>query len=119
MAAFFTLKTGAVVQYPATKAVRYASYVIKFIDGTDQRYRDYAAPLERWEIRLDLLDQLELYTLEQFFGTQEARFGTFSFTDPWTQVQHASCSMDQDSMKYELTEETRGRTTVIVVENRT
>jgi hypothetical protein len=119
MAAFPTLKTGAVVQYPATKAVRYASSVIRFIDGSDQRYRDYAAPLEKWEIRLDLLDQSELYTLEQFFNTQEGRFGTFSFTDPWTQVLYSSCSIDQDSLKYELTEEARGNTSVVVVENRT
>lgn len=119
MAGFPPLKTGAVLQYPATKVVQYASTVIRFIDGSDQRYRNYAAPLGEWEIRLDLLDQSELYTLEQFFSAQEGQSGNFSFTDPWTNTQYTNCSIGQDTLKSELREEARGSTSVIVGENRT
>ena len=41
MATFPTLKTGAVMQYPAKATIRYSNRFIKFVDGGEQRYRDY------------------------------------------------------------------------------
>jgi hypothetical protein len=66
-AAFPHLKTGAIIQYPATKSTQHSTFVVRFLDGSDQRYRNYAAPLHRWNIRLDLLDEAEPRTLEHFF----------------------------------------------------
>ncbi len=117
-ATFPTLKTGAVTQYPATKVTRYSSLVLRFLDGSDQRYRDYSGPLRRWIIRLDMLDDAELSALDQFFSTQQGRFGTFSFVDPWNQSTIPSCTMEQDSLDYELSGEMRGSTSLVVVENR-
>ena len=117
-AAFPNLKTGAIIQYPATKNIQYSSFVVRFLDGSDQRYRGYAAPLHRWNIRLDLLDEAELRTLEQFFVMQEGRFGVFSFVDPWTQTEFATCSFDQDSFEYQLSGEAGGTANLVVVENR-
>jgi len=37
MASFPTLKTSAVAQYPATKAVKFQNQVMRFVDGTEQR----------------------------------------------------------------------------------
>ena len=117
-ATFPTLKTGAVTQYPATKSTHYSNFVVRFLDGSDQRYRHYSAPLRRWVIQLDMLDEAELGALEQFFNMQQGRFETFFFVDPWTQVTIPSCSMEQDSLDYELSGEMRGSTSLVVVENR-
>ena len=119
MAAIFpTLKTGAVMQYPATKGAQYWSFVVRFLDGADQRNRQYSAPLHRWIIDLEMLDESELNTLEQFFIAQAGRFATFTFVDPWTQTSYANCSMDQDVLDYQLSGEARGTIKLIVSENR-
>lgn len=117
-ATFPTLKTGAVTQYPATKSTQYCSFVLRFLDGSDQRYRDYSAPLRRWTIQLNMLDEAELNALDQFFNSQQGRFETFTFIDPWTQSTIPSCSVEQDVLDYELSEEMRGSTSLVVVENR-
>jgi hypothetical protein len=65
-----------------------------------------------------MLDDAELGALDYFFNTQQGRFETFSFVDPWTQVTIPSCSMEQDSLDYELSGEMRGSTSLVVVENR-
>jgi hypothetical protein len=65
-----------------------------------------------------MLDEAELGTLEQFFVAQEGRFGTFSFVDPWTQTTFPNCSLDQETLDYELKGETRGTLRLVVVENR-
>jgi hypothetical protein len=115
---FPSLKTGAIIQYPATKNTQYTSFVVRFLDGSDQRYRQYAPPLHRWNIRLDLLDETELRTLEQFFVSQEGRFGVFSFVDPWTQAVFPNCSFGQDNLEYQLSGEAQGSASLVVVENR-
>jgi hypothetical protein len=115
---FPTLKTGAAIQYPAAKSTQYSSFVVRFLDGSDQRYRQYTPALRRWTIKLDLLDEAELSAIQQFFMAQEGRFGTFSFTDPWTGSVFANCSLEQDSLDYEVSGETRGTASLVVVENR-
>jgi hypothetical protein len=117
-AIFPTLKTGAVAQYPATKSTQYASFVIRFLDGGDQRYRQYGSPLQRWVIQLNMLDEGELRALDQFFTKQQGRFETFSFIDPWTQSTFSNCSLDQDSLDYALSGVMRGSASLVVVENR-
>lgn len=117
-ATFPTLKTGAVTQYPSTKKTQYSSFVVRFLDGSDQRYREYSAPLRRWTIQLDMLDEAELNALDHFFTTQQGRFETFSFVDPWTQSTVPSCTVEQDSLDYELSGEMRGSSSLVVVENR-
>jgi hypothetical protein len=119
MAAVFpTLKTGAVAQYPATKTNQFASFVVRFLDGADHRYRQFQAPLRSWVIKLDMLDETELSALEQFFIAQEGSFGTFSFVDPWTQDTVTNCSLDQDTLQYAVQGELRGTAQLAVVENR-
>ncbi|HOK48044.1 MAG TPA: DUF2460 domain-containing protein [Bryobacteraceae bacterium] len=117
MNAFPRLKTGAVAQYPAGRALSYATEVLKFVDGTDQRYRKRGAPVRRWLIRLDLLDETELARLEEFFAAAQGRLGSFSFEDPWTGNVHTDCSLENDEFEVELLGETRGRTVLVVREN--
>src|SRR5271169_2843254 len=115
---FPTLKTGAVAQYPATTTNQFASFVVRFLDGGDQRYRQFSGPLRSWVIKLDMLDEAELNALEQFFVAQEGSFGTFSFVDPWTQTTFENCSLNQDTLQYAVQGELQGTAQLIVVENR-
>ena len=114
---FPILKTGAVTQYPATQNIQYSSFVVRFLDGSNQRYRKYAAPLRRWVIRLAMLDETEIYAMEKFFQEQGGSFGSFGFIDPWTQALFPDCSIDQDELNYQLSGEARGAVNIIVTEN--
>jgi phage-related protein len=116
MSDFPVLKTGAVIQYPAEKATRYSTQVLRFVDGSEQRFRDFDASLRRWTIRLDALDETELCALRNFFRTQRGAAGTFSFTDPWNSNVYDKCSLESDEMVEHLLNEGRSQTSLIVRE---
>jgi hypothetical protein len=118
MADFPLLKTGSVMQYPAASAIRYSTQTLKFVDGSEQRYRDFPAPLREWVIRLDLLDETELKGLEQFFLDQQGQFGSFEFTDPADDTVYPDCSLMIDDLNLTVSGERRGRTAMVVRENR-
>jgi len=116
---FPTLKTGATAQYPASKSISYSSFVVRFLDGSDQRCRTYSAPLHKWALPYTLLDDTEVSTQEQFFAAQEGQAGTFSFTDLWTQTPYPNCSLARDNFSSELKQEAQVTTAALVTENRT
>jgi hypothetical protein len=118
MSDFPTLKTGAVLQYPGQKAARFSTQVVRFVDGSEQRYRDYQAPLRRWAIRLHLLDEGELHLLREFFRVEGGAAGTFTFTDPWDGTKYQNCSLESDEIVEELSDEIKGKTALTVRENR-
>jgi hypothetical protein len=118
MATFPKLKTNAVAQYPATKGLRFQNQVLRFVDGTEQRYRDAPGPLHQWAIRLSQLDEGEMAAMERFFAANQGRFGSFAFTDPWDNSQYANCSLAGDGMDLTAVGPLQGNTTLTVVENR-
>lgn len=118
MSDFPLLKTGAVMQYPARKALTFSTRVLRFVDGSEQRFRQFGAPLRRWVIHLELLDEAEMSALEEFFRARQGAYGDFSFTDPWEGVEYPNCSFDQDEAGWEFVGEARGGTTLVVKENR-
>jgi Conserved hypothetical protein 2217 (DUF2460) len=118
MSSFPKLKSGSVMQYPATREVFFANTVLRFVDGTQQCYRKSQDAMRRWLVRLDLLDEVELSNLQTFFVSERGRSGSFSFTDPWDQAVYQDCSLDQDSFEFELSGETRAQAVLIVKQNR-
>src|ERR1022692_179093 len=98
MATFPKLKTNAVAQYPANRVLRFQNQTLRFVDGTEQRYRDSAGPLHRWEIHLNQLDEGEMAALETFLAANEGAFASFAFTDPWDGTVYANCSLGIDGM---------------------
>jgi hypothetical protein len=118
MATFPSMKTSAVAQYPARRRVRYQNDRLRFVDGTEQRYRDCAGPLHEWEIRLELLDEGELAALEGFFLANQGAFGSFTFTDPWSGKAYENCSLAADRIELTASGEMRGATTLLVREGR-
>ena len=109
MANFPALKTGAVAQYPSDRQRSFSTQVFRFLDGSEQRFPGYGAPLRRWTIRLDLLDEAELTNLEEFFESEGGRAGSFSFTDPWDGTVYANCSFDGDELALHFAGRKRGR----------
>ena len=118
MATFPPLKTGAVAQYPATKAVRYQNQVLRFVDGNEQRYRDSAGPLNQWIIQLDKLDETELASLEDFFLSNQGSFANFTFVDPWDGTSHPNCSIGSDHLQLSSVAELQNTTSLTVTESR-
>src|SRR5690242_11841821 len=118
MATFPRLKTSAVAQYPANRTLRYQNQRLRFLDGTEQRYRDSAGPLHQWEIRLSQLDESEMEALEAFFAANEGAFSNFSFTDPWDGTVYANCSLSTDRFNLRSVAEMSGSASLTVVENR-
>jgi len=119
MASFPQLKTGAVVQYPATRVVQFQNQILRFVDGNEQRYRDASGPLHRWVIHLDLLDEGEMAQMDAFFAENQGQLASFSFTDPWDGTQYANCSLAADQVDLISVGELSGQTSLTVVENRT
>ena len=117
MSAFPKLKTGAVAQYPAGRSLEHATETMRFVDGTQQRYRKRGPALKRWLIRLELLDETEMARLEAFFRGAQGRCGSFSFEDPWDASVHANCSLESDEFAMEALGEARARVSLVVREN--
>jgi hypothetical protein len=117
MSTFPTLKTGAVTQYPAQRAVQFSSTALQFVDGLEQRFCNYQAPLHRWVIQIKLLDQTELQQFQEFFREQAGSAGNFGFTDPSDGTMYPSCSLASDSMTALLAGEWNGETSLTVLEN--
>ena len=118
MSNFPTLKTGAVLQYPAQKGIQFSTAIVRYLDGSEQRFATYQTPLHRWMIRLDMLDESELHELREFFRTQNGAAGTFVFTDPWDGTQYSSCSIEEDEMTDTEADVSNGQTSLTIRENR-
>jgi phage-related protein len=119
MNTFPVLKTGAVMQYPAERDVRFSTQVVRFVDGSEQRFRQFGRPLQRWVIRLDKLDEYEMNTLREFFRIQNGAAGAFQFTDPWDETVYPNCSLQTDQMIETFQGPFEASTSLIVRENRT
>jgi hypothetical protein len=118
MSDFPTLRTGATLQYPTTRTRQYTTRVFQFVDGTEQRCRVYGSPLTRWELRFEALDETEMRGLQTLFESEDGRLGTFTFRDPWSGTQYASCSLADDQTDLEFVGENQGQIRLTVKENR-
>lgn len=96
MSTFPRLSTGAVAQYPAVREIHFSTQIHRYLDTSEQRYRDAPASRRRWTIDLSRLDESEVTRLMEFFSEQQGRFGSFDFEDPWTGSVVANCRFEQD-----------------------
>jgi len=118
MATFPKLKTGAVAQYPLARRAQFQNQIVRFVDGSDQRYRDSAGAQLEWEIQLSRLDDSEMAAIEEFFRANQGAFGRFEFIDPWDGQVHHDCSIADDVLQLGTLAETGGNTRLTVVRNR-
>jgi hypothetical protein len=93
MATFPVLSSAAIAQYPARLTSGQAAQVIRFLDGSDQRYLLQGKMLRSWEIRLDLLNEAEIQRVEEFFALQQGDYSPFIFPDPFTGSNVPNCRL--------------------------
>lgn len=117
MAEFPTLSTGAVAQYPSAASVRYSTEVLRFVDGTEQRWPQAGAAVRTWTIHLSRVTEEEMAAIEEFFVSQQGRFGSFAFRDPFDGVVYGNCSFDADSLRSVLFDEESATSTLVVRTN--
>ncbi|HMJ62901.1 MAG TPA: hypothetical protein VK493_14105 [Bryobacteraceae bacterium] len=84
MATFPVLSSTAVMQYPAPLARVRAGRIVRFIDGSDQRFIALGKTLRSWQIKLTLLNEQELGQIEAFFDAQDGEYLPFDFPDPFS-----------------------------------
>src|SRR5690242_15262812 len=118
MPQFPRLRTGAVIQYPASRGTGFANARLQFIDGSEQCYRAASGALRRWLIPLRLLDDHEVHEVERFFNDCQGSYGSFVFIDPTNETEYADCSLGQDEFAVTSLDEMRHNATIVVVQNR-
>jgi hypothetical protein len=118
MSSFPTLKTGAVIQFPAIRTLEFTTDVIQFIDGAEQRFRSYDRQYRSWTIRFAALDETELQETRAFALANGAT-GLFSFTDPWDGIVYPSCRIDGTGLEDLLSGPARAATGLVIREFRT
>ena len=118
MVDFPSLSTGAITQYPSERRTGYGNTVLRFVDGSEQRWREQGSYTRRWVLRFSLLNETEAATLTRFFEAQAGRAGHFSFQDPWDGTVYADCSFEQDALPVDFIGEGRSSAVVTVRENK-
>lgn len=119
MSVFPRLKTGALAQYPVTREFHYSTVAKRFLDTSEQRYRDLSSIKKRWRINLSGLNETELAQLTNFFAEQQGRLGTFDFEDPWTGTVISGCRFDHDRLPVRADGELDMSTQLTIVETLT
>jgi len=118
MPTFPQLRTQAVVQYPARRQMTFSTQVLEFLDGSEQRFRQWPGALRQWMIRLDLLTEEEISAFRQFFRSQGGQAQAFRFVDPWDGTDYPNCTIEGDALEVFLRAEGRGNLSLIVKECR-
>jgi len=98
VASFPVLSSGAVSQYPTESYRSRSVSVIRFLDGSDQRFLRTGRSLRRWRVDLSLLTDLEVSALQAFFSAQKGMFSSFTFTDPTTKKEVLNCRVANSQM---------------------
>jgi hypothetical protein len=116
MASFPKLSTGALAQYGSAYELGFRTRVIRYVDGSEQRYADRGAALRSWIIALSQLTPIESAALKAFFREHRGREGTFSFTDPWTGIEYPACRFDRDAIALKAIDELSASATLVIRE---
>jgi hypothetical protein len=98
MATFPQLSSGAVAQYPTGMVSSQGVQVIRFLDGTDQRFLSQPRALRQWQIQLDLLNEAEIAEVEAFFDETQGDASSFTFPDPISGSPVSNCYLASPSM---------------------
>jgi phage-related protein len=93
VSSFPVLRSGKSAQYPSEFEFETETGILRFVDGSEQRY-PVRRRRRRWVLRYRDLDEGELRLLEEFVIAQSGGSGTFAFTDPETGVIHPACRLD-------------------------
>lgn len=116
---FPRLKTSAIMQYGGHKSSSYANRVLRFMDGSEQRFRTLGFPERRWWVVLTQLDEGELAGLEAFFEALQGQTQEFVFEDPDSGIEHQRCRLGSDVIALKQSGLHQGEAILEIVEVRT
>jgi hypothetical protein len=114
MSAFPKLKTEAIAQYPSSRHKQYSTNILLFLDGKEERFRDFKQPLLMWTVDLTLLDRDEMAELEEFFIEQDGAVNQFDFTDPWNDTVYTGCSLENSEIWFKHDGPNTGSTKLLI-----
>jgi len=92
------LSTGAVAQYPLPVSYTSPVEIIRFIDGTDQRFSTRAGALRSWHVQLAFISEEEIQQMERFFESLQGQYTMFSFPDPYSGQLVPNCYLGETSL---------------------
>lgn len=101
-------------QYPFERRQRFATESVRFLDGSQQRYRLLGACLRRWVIALNTLDEQELGAVIDFVEVQGD--SAFAFVDPVSGDTAPRCAIAAEEFEAVLNAELRGKTSLVIEE---
>jgi hypothetical protein len=113
---FPTLSSGAVTQYGSPIGFVWPAQVVRFVDGTDQRFLACGRVFRRWLINLRLLNESEIAAVEAFFGVMEGEYLTFNFPDPISGASVPNCRIGAPELISEYQDVDIAATSIWVVE---
>ncbi len=114
MPTFPQLHSGAIAQYPLERSKGFRTVVTRYLDGTDQRFIEFASPVRRWVLKLEKLTSDEAGILESFFADRQGRSGLFAFTDPHDGVEYPTCVFEGDSSSMAWESENDCHSTLVI-----
>lgn len=113
---FPKLKSGAISQYPVTRTAQHVTWVGRFVDGAEQRFRQSRGVKRQWILDLRLLSEDEIGLIRSFFEEIGGRAGVFSFEDPFDSATYPRCRFGADEIEIVWEFEGQGRTRLLIVE---
>ena len=116
MATFPILNSGAVAQYPVNVVLGQSVQVLRFLDGSDQRFLNQGRQQRRWQINLNLLNESEISQIQSFFVAQQGEYSTFNFPDPISNQVIPECRLGTAGLVTDLIGIDKSSSTLWVVE---
>ena len=119
MANFPALKTGAVAQYPSDRTREFSTQVLRFLDGSEQRFPGMGRRCSSGRSGWSLLDESELVNLRAVFRKPGRAGGDVFVHRSVDGTVYPNCSFGSDHAgACSLAGCARGTTSVTVKENR-
>ena len=116
MAMFPVLSSGAVAQYPVSLTLSQSVQVMRFLDGSDQRFLQQGRQYRRWRLNLDLLNESEMNQIQAFFVAQQGEYSVFDFPDPISNQIIPNCRLGTAGLVTDLLGIDKGSSTLWVIE---
>jgi hypothetical protein len=113
---FPILSSGAVTQYGSPLGLSWPVQVIRFLDGTDQRFLSRGRALRRWLIDLRLLNESEIASVEAFFSSMGGEYSMFNFPDPISGISVLNCRIGAPELISQYQDVDTGAISLWVVE---
>lgn len=109
-----SLQSGSTVQYPFVTSLRYSTGIIRFVDGSEQRFSQTGDAQRTWTVALRDLNPSETEAVAAFVESSDNQ--AFTFHDPVTGEVHSQCRLFVEPVAVEYADEQRAHLSLTIVE---